>query len=370
MPNFQCDICGGQIKMMAHRTGVCQNCGMEYDLDAMKSMMDGKKKTAVQFAASTTPQTNEISRKALLSYLADIRVLETILYQSNLLKNQLSEKSTIDNKLKERITESNISQPQEPHAPQKPAEPFLYESAGLLGFVCMIGFSIAFIGSLYLLFSGAEGGAIWTIFTGLIDIPLVAWYCKERLHNREVMKLYEDQMTRYREEYQRYENQMEEFKKNENRYNMDITHINSQIEDEVSVLLQDASNEIESIKLELESAYSANIIPMQFRNIEGVYYLYDYLSSSNQTLSEALMQANLEAIKLKIDQMIQVQSLMVIEQAQTNANMEKQLEISEAMLNNTAVGAQYAKIIALNSAVSVMLSKKQLAYQKAMFWLG
>lgn len=126
----------------------------------------------------------------------------------------------------------------------------------------------------------------------------------------------------------------------------------------------------------LQKAYDANIIPQQFRNIEGVYYLYDYLSTSNQSLSEALMQANLEAIKSKLDNMIKLQSAQIIQQAQTNARLDniqaqnqRLQELSEATKNNTAVAAKYAQIAAVNAEVSLKLQAQQLAYQKAEFWL-
>lgn len=126
----------------------------------------------------------------------------------------------------------------------------------------------------------------------------------------------------------------------------------------------------------LQKAYDANIIPQQFRNIEGVYYLYDYLSTLNQSLSEALMQANLEAIKSKLDNMIKLQSAQIIQQAQTNAKLDniqaqnqRLQELSEATKNNTAVAAKYAQIAAVNAEVSLKMQAQQLAYQKAEFWL-
>ncbi len=136
------------------------------------------------------------------------------------------------------------------------------------------------------------------------------------------------------------------------------------------------NKEISSTIALLKKAYSANIIPLQFRNIEGVYYLYDYLSTSNQSLSEALMQANLEAIKSKLDNMIKLQSAQIIQQAQTNARLDniqaqnqRLQELSEATMNNTAVAAKYAQIAAVNAEVSLKLQAQQLAYQKAEFWL-
>lgn len=59
----------------------------------------------------------------------------------------------------------------------------------------------------------------------------------------------------------------------------------------------------------------------------------------------------------------------IIEQRITNAKLGKVLEYSEATMNNTAVAAKYAQIAAVNSEITKQLAAKQLAYQKAEFWL-
>ena len=46
MANFVCDICGGAIKMQANKTGVCQGCGMEYDIEAIRAMAGQTNNTA------------------------------------------------------------------------------------------------------------------------------------------------------------------------------------------------------------------------------------------------------------------------------------------------------------------------------------
>ncbi|MDE7225488.1 MAG: hypothetical protein K2N49_01305, partial [Ruminococcus sp.] len=124
---------------------------------------------------------------------------------------------------------------------------------------------------------------------------------------------------------------------------------------------------------ELEKAYDLNIIPMQFRDIYGVAYLYDYLSTSSQSLSDALMQCNLDAIKQKLDKMINLQSEAIIQQAHANIALYEQnqriLEAAQATMENTAVAAKYAQIIAVNSELSLKMQEKQLAYQRVEFWL-
>ena len=91
------------------------------------------------------------------------------------------------------------------------------------------------------------------------------------------------------------------------------------------------NKEISSTIALLKKACSANIIPLQFRNIEGVYYLYDYLSTSNQSLSEALMQANLEAIKSKLDTRHKQYPMLLDDNPEMGFNIEKYVSDQKAM---------------------------------------
>lgn len=57
-----------------------------------------------------------------------------------------------------------------------------------------------------------------------------------------------------------------------------------QLKDNLKAEMAPIDDEITELNEALQNAYSTNIIPLQFRNIRGVYHLYDYLSTSNQTL--------------------------------------------------------------------------------------
>jgi hypothetical protein len=152
------------------------------------------------------------------------------------------------------------------------------------------------------------------------------------------------------------------------------------------VCISEINTEIDEISNQLEQAYSANIIPRPFRNIQGIYYLYDYLSTSNQSLSEALLQCNLEAIKNKLDNVIKQQGEYIIQQAQANAALYEQNQSilnslidlnskaddlnskADSIASNTSMAAKYAQISATNSAVSVKLQSQMLSYQKSDYW--
>lgn len=173
-----------------------------------------------------------------------------------------------------------------------------------------------------------------------------------------------------------YEKKYEEYKEKLNQYNNALNTVKKsivKISEKNDKLKEELNQDISSVRELLDKAYSANIIPLTFRNIQGIYYLYDYLSTSNQGLSEALMQCNLEAIKEKLDNVIKLQSKTIIQQAQANQALFEQnqqiLETARATMNNTAVAAKYAQISAVNSELALKLQQKDLAYQKADFWL-
>lgn len=158
-------------------------------------------------------------------------------------------------------------------------------------------------------------------------------------------------------------------------YNNAVNHLNSMKEHELSTKKRYESvlhefepyvTEINEDKAEiaekLEKAYSANIIPLIFRNIHGIYYLYDYLSTSNQSLSEALVQYNLEAIKNSLNTVIKLQGEAIVQQAQANAVFYAQ---NQEILKNCAATARYSQISAVNSELAVRLQTQSLAYQEA-----
>lgn len=107
----------------------------------------------------------------------------------------------------------------------------------------------------------------------------------------------------------------------------------------------------------LEKAYDVNIIPSQFRhNIYVLYYLYDFIRSSHQSLTTALLHCDLNEIKAKLNTIIEQQQEIIIQQAVIAAQNSKLLQQNQAQLEqlsaieaNTAQAAQYAEIAAVNA---------------------
>lgn len=114
--------------------------------------------------------------------------------------------------------------------------------------------------------------------------------------------------------------------------------------------------ELTKAKELLNDAYNINIIPKQFRNIYAVWFVYDYLSTSNESLSSAFLQFNLDAIKQKLDIIIEQQQEIILNQkiqiAQNSQIMEQNQQKLKVLANieqNTERAAQYARIAANNA---------------------
>lgn len=405
MAGFKCDICGGDIKMQANKTGVCQTCGMQYDLEAIRAMLGQKPTTPVQSAPplAAAPAKEELDREALLVYLNDVRILETIISEDKQKIKKLKEKKTeivykteaakqaIPKEVKktDALETSELDNAKNELSISKEKAEKVKKLDTKVS-ICAFGVPIIFSIIAFLL-PNDDGEAILPIL--LLALAVLSFFiffpifciiirkAKKRLESdlKEKQEIYNKCERKYNANRQK----IDQYKSYMRAYPIALEKYNS-IQQECSQFLDAYNNEYEpqlnselSESIEtLNRAYNANIIPQQFRSIEGVYYLYDYLSTSNQSLSEALMQANLEAIKQKMDSMIKLQSAQIIQQAQTNAKLEniqqqneRLAQLSEATMNNTAVAAKYAQIAAINSELNVKLAAESLAYQKAAFWL-
>lgn len=300
----------------------------------------------------------ELSRDALLIYLENLRTLETIKHESSLSYARVKADVDKNKKIAEKA-KNNV-----PVEPQKAL--YKQQENNIKYIVSGIFFIIMGIASVFALFDES----IFWVFAGLFFIICGAFCIIYVICDKKEVDEYNAKV------YANYNHEMEDYRKRVEEHdrlvasNAEIVSRKEEKEKEFKKLLTDDYNKAQE---QLDKAYSVNIIPMQFRNIQGVYYLYDYISTSNQGLSEALMQCNLDAIKQKLDNVIQLQGKAIIQQAQANVAIMKQnqqiLETAQATMQNTAVAAKYAQIAAVNSTLALQLDSKQLAYQKANFWL-
>ncbi len=116
------------------------------------------------------------------------------------------------------------------------------------------------------------------------------------------------------------------------------------------------AKELKELGKILEENYSINLIPSQFRNVEGVCYLYDYLSTSRESFQSALLNYNMNRLNINMQKMIAAQSDMLIQQYITNAKLSDMNNHNKAVLSklssieqNSQLAAKYAAMNEMNT---------------------
>lgn len=126
--------------------------------------------------------------------------------------------------------------------------------------------------------------------------------------------------------------------------------------DNLSQVLSEITNEWNNANSLLKKAYQVNILPAQFRNLYAVYYLHEFMDTSHESLTTALMHYDLKEIKEKLDTIIRQQREIIIQQAIMTAQNEKLLQQNTLQLKklssiekNSEQATQYAEIAAINA---------------------
>lgn len=124
----------------------------------------------------------------------------------------------------------------------------------------------------------------------------------------------------------------------------------------------------------MEEAYSLNILAKPYRNLPSVYYIYEYMSTSQASLEETFLHEHMEngfqRIGKKLDIIISQNEEIIFTNRQIEANTSKIVERTTEMLNklqrslelqqrteqNALEAAQYASICATYSKVNAFFS--------------
>ena len=123
-------------------------------------------------------------------------------------------------------------------------------------------------------------------------------------------------------------------------------------------------NELKTVTRLLKEAYNANIIPESFRyKIHAIYYLYSFISTSQESLTTALLHCDLDEIKKKLDKIIAQQETIIIQQAVAMAQNQQMIQQNQQQLEhlasietNTQRSAQYAQIAASHAETCAWIS--------------
>lgn len=116
--------------------------------------------------------------------------------------------------------------------------------------------------------------------------------------------------------------------------------------------LQKQFNKVNSL---LENGYSLNIIPAPYRNLASMYYIYDYMSTSQASFEDTLMHEHMEngiqRILSKLDTIIAQNEQIIFHVRQQEAHDREMRQRTDQMFaslqrteQNTLEGKQYAQI--------------------------
>lgn len=114
------------------------------------------------------------------------------------------------------------------------------------------------------------------------------------------------------------------------------------------------NTEYNRVALLLQSFYNQNILANQYRNLASVYYIYDYMSSSQESLKDTLihehMENGIQRILAKLNTIVEQNETIIFQNRILEADNKRMIEQNMGMLDslnkmeqNTYEAAQYAK---------------------------
>ena len=320
-----CAYCGSQL---LDGSNFCQSCGNNFKLANIPNQNTD---------ISTLTDKDEIDRQMVISHLLDIRTLE---FARNTIYQRIKETT---NKIESLCISENIKFIETRHR-------VLSAFIGLLifGFVNYVFFIFSALLSPKPIGSVATG----IYFKGLTSqgeiiliISMIVSFILSLVLSTIPFTMFKKTYFKAKSEYERNieqnNNRLQKEKLEQDQLQKDLAIYNSEYQKATNVL---------------QRAYSVNIIPLQFRNIYGVYYLYDYLSTSRESLQSALMNYNLDAIKARLDRVISNQediiSIQYIQCAKMDFMAEQNkhiIKIAQSIENSSQNAARYAGIAASNT---------------------
>lgn len=145
----------------------------------------------------------------------------------------------------------------------------------------------------------------------------------------------------------------------------------AKMEQEYAETLSYLSNEFNKVDSILTAYYSQNILPKQYRNIASLIYIYDYMSSSQESFSNALlhehMEKGIQEILSRLDYIIQQNGYMIFNQHRIEAQNQNIISQNRSMLEtlerterNTVEANQYAQLSLNYSKTTAFLQRQRI----------
>ena len=158
-----------------------------------------------------------------------------------------------------------------------------------------------------------------------------------------------------------YSSKMKQYKQ---AVSQDEDRVNKEMIEKNALVAENQKNKagLKEVNELLNNTYSINIIPQQYRNVGGICYLYDYLSTSQQSLESAFLNYNVEKVNMNINRVIENQSEMILQQYITNMKLKnieghnrQMIEQLRNIEQNSAMAAKYASITSANTSTMAFI---------------
>lgn len=291
-----------------------------------------------------------MDREALVLYLENVRDLEVAKYC--LERKWRREKRDFENTVA-RFRQADYWAT--PYYPILDSESASNRRGGIICFVvgCIICFVVGFI----MFLSDVTGLGPLCLVIGIVCVVLGLYFI---IKSSEGYSQYKDDLAQYNQESERVESH--------NRKEEEIQKQNSAARKRYTDKWNDKQSwyREENAKLDnlLAQFYNMNLIPLQFRRLSSICYVYDYMSTSQATLESALfsqhMEEGIQRIESKLDNVVSRLENLIYETRCLQGSMDWMIEQNKQMIeknnqmleslerneSNTLEAARYAELSA------------------------
>ncbi len=349
----------------------CSHCGAQIPEDSAFCQKCGKKQGRIeepvaQTTGQLTKQTGGLHREALLLYLQDVRDLEVSLYylQQKYQQEKQNHIYQID-KLRETSFQAL------PHKPEKGGSIAKAVAAAVAAvFVLWIIIWLFQSPPKFLsIYAGIISSVVRFVYWAAIIVCIIICVVAIVTVITSIASVIGDH-SEYGQKYKDVLSHNDFEKKKEEQNKLKISSLN-QNWNQREAWYQEEKNKIVPI---LNDFYNMNLIPKQFRNVSAICYIYDYMSTSQESLTMALLDQHLEdgirRIENKLDEVIAQMADMVYETRCLRQESQRAVEQNNRIIEqnnrmldslqrteqNTLQAAQYSELSANNTRATAYLS--------------
>lgn len=358
-----CNECG---QPLSEKSKFCKKCGARVNVPERVNSVKSNSSLV-----STNSDSGEISRDAIVIYLNNMRMVETIIYESERKREQLKEA------LHAKEEETNLWEEQKlinslQNEVSKSIKKGKIDVDSVVGGAA-IGAIV--VGIITLFVGGFFAGIIIGLPVGLIIGALLAI----NADNKENKRCYKAALAEKHEKEILLQQAQDEYE----RMKIQKTNEYKKMEEECIPLITGLDRNINRYRKLRDAGYSFNLIPYSSnpesncRCLNGVLFLHEFMSSSRESLTTALGHYKLDQIVNRLDdlitavnQVINNQEYIIAQQSQILDQLERNERLLECNAMHMDKMNDYARISAHNSELQTEMARESLYYQRVDYFLN